>query len=148
MKYILDSDILTYLYNSGFDEHAAVKSRFIKLTQEDIKQISDITLFELEYSCYNANLDKQQEIRTTINDIKKRFQIVPLSSHLASIYGEIKAKLRKSRGTSTKAMKKHNIDLIVASTAIYESSILVANDDIYEALAEINPKFRYENWTL
>ncbi len=82
MKYIFDSDTISYLYNPTTKQHAKVKAKFAQLQDDDVTQISDIILFELEYSYYNADPTKQIEIRTTINDIKTRFQIVPISNRL------------------------------------------------------------------
>lgn len=148
MKYILDSDTITYLYDTKFSQYQAVRNKFEQLKNYDVVQVSFITLFELEYSLYNAPDDKKEGINRRINYIEKTFEVIPIQKNQSSIYGKIKADLKRSTGNSTKGMRKYNIDLIVASTAISESSILVANDEIYKKLAEIDSRFQYENWTL
>lgn len=148
MKYILDSDTITYFYNTELSEHGPVAKRFRQLRNTDVVQVSLITLFELEYSLYNAPPANKAEIQKQIDAVEQDFNIIHLQREHAAIYGEIKTHLRKITGNSTKGMRKHNIDLIVTSTAIFESSILVANDEIYEKLAEIDSRFQYENWTL
>ncbi len=148
MKYILDSDILSYLYDPKSTIYTSVRERFTNLQDEDRIQVSLITIFELEYSIYNAPEIKKDQLTKQLRDVEQRFEVVPITRRFASIYGEIKALIRKSRGTTTKGMRKYNIDLIVASTALTESSVLVANDDIYQSLQEIYPQFQYENWTI
>lgn len=147
MKYIVDSDIVSYLYDPSVEEHKTIAEKFSDFRNEDIIQISLITLFELEYSIFNAKVDsKKQEIRKTIQDIENRFTIIPIRPSLASIYGEIKEILRKSTGNSNKGMKKYNIDLIVASTAISEASILIARDGVYDKIANLKSDFKFINW--
>ncbi len=132
MKYILDSDTISYLYDSNSKLYQTVYQRFAKLHDDDRVQVSLITVFELQYSIYNAPKIKKEQLIKQVKDIQQRFEVIAIGSELAPVYGQIKANLKKSKGSSTKGMRKYNIDLIVASTAISESSILVANDVIYQ----------------
>jgi len=78
---------------------------------------------------------------------KESFTILPISSTGAKVFGEIKKAYKDHRQiTSKETMKKLNIDIILASTAIVESCILVSPDNIYSVLAKLRKGFKYENW--
>ena len=47
-----------------------------------------------------------------------------------------------------KEMRKHNIDIVLASTAISTSSVLVSTDSIYDDIHRFYPIFRYTNWLI
>lgn len=148
MKYLLDTDSVSFLFAKEGNEHELITQKFAVLDDEDIVQVSFMTIFELEYSFSNANdNNKKAEIRETIEQTKRLFQIVPLKIEFAETYGEIKTQLKNYWGSNTKAMKKHNVDLLIASTSLIEKSTLIAHDTIYKDLAEINSQFQYENWT-
>ena len=149
MKFLLDTDSISFLFAKSGDYHKKISQKFSLLKDDDIVQVSFMTIFELEYSCSNATDSiKRKEIRDTIENTKQKFEIVPLKIEYSSIYGEVKTKLKNHWGSTTKGMRKHNVDLMIASTAISESSTLIANDEIYKVLMQIHPPFQYQNWTL
>jgi predicted nucleic acid-binding protein len=43
-------------------------------------------------------------------------------------------------------MKKNDLDMLIASTAMAEDATLVSNDRIFATLMEIESRFRWENW--
>ena len=43
-------------------------------------------------------------------------------------------------------MKKNDLDILIASTAMAENATLISDDGIFERLSEIEPKFKWENW--
>ncbi|MCK5535281.1 MAG: hypothetical protein KAI79_00565 [Bacteroidales bacterium] len=58
---------------------------------------------------------------------------------MATYYGALKYGFQKSTGINRKAIKKHNIDIMIAATALDYDCILVAKDGIYnDHLALIN----------
>jgi predicted nucleic acid-binding protein len=63
------------------------------------------------------------------------------------IFGEIRSEYQKRTGISDNALKKHTVDMILASEAICHHMIFVYNDKIYEKIAEIRSDFKMENWT-
>lgn len=148
MNFIFDTDSVCFLFGKNSNEHTKIRHRILSLNENDVIYVSFITLFELEYSLSNAtDALRKQEIRTTIDNTKQRFQIIPLKLEFASKYGEIKSKLKNHWGNSSKGMKKHNLDLMIASTAISESFVLVAHDVIYKDLFKVYPQIKYECWT-
>jgi predicted nucleic acid-binding protein len=44
-------------------------------------------------------------------------------------------------------MAKHNVDLVLAATAITENLTLVSNDSLFRDLAAIDPRLSVEDWT-
>jgi predicted nucleic acid-binding protein len=47
-----------------------------------------------------------------------------------------------------KLLDQHNIDLILASSAIAEDATLVSNDKIFLSIKEIEPTLKLENWAI
>jgi predicted nucleic acid-binding protein len=147
MDYLLDSDIINFLYDDQRrPEHQKIHQELSKLSNDDRLLTSVLVIYELEYSFYNAPEDKTPAIRNT-NAIFNDFDaILPIVPSAAPIYEEIKANLKKDKNLSRKEMRKHNIDLMLASTAIDTSSVLVCGDKIYQYISKIHNDFVYENW--
>ncbi len=148
MKYLLDSDIITFLYdNERKDYHDAVHRKISQLNDGDELCVSVLALHELEYSFCNAPDDKKERIRQMITSILTDFDaILPINTETAPIFGKLKADLKRMKNLTRKEMRKHNIDLMLASTAIHFSSILVGVDAIYRDIARLHEQFRIENW--
>ncbi|QTA92992.1 type II toxin-antitoxin system VapC family toxin [Desulfonema magnum] len=148
MKYLLDSDAVNVLYDDGRKKHhKAIHRKISLLRDEDMLQISVLVLYELEYSFFNAPADKKICIRNTIDSLLRDFDaVLPVEQVAAPVFGELKALLRKKKNLSRKEMRKHNIDIMLASTAIINSSVLVGADSIYGDIENLNPMFRSEDW--
>ncbi len=116
------------------------------MNDEDILQVSILTIYELQYSCENAPSNKKQQISNTIESIKKTFEIVPLKVSSSELYGKLKTALKQDTGKASKEMLKYNIDLMIASMAIGESSILISADHLYRKIQTLHSQFRLENW--
>jgi hypothetical protein len=50
-------------------------------------------------------------------------------------------------GIGNKDIDRHNIDFILAASAITKRAVMVSNDSIFEKIKEIYPDFLFENWT-
>lgn len=148
MKYLLDSDAVSILYDDTRKaHHEAIHRKIAQLGDEDILNTSVLVLYELEYSFFNAPPDKRIRIRNTIDSLVRDFDaVLPVEQIVAPVFGDLKALLRKEKNLSRKQMRKHNIDLMLASTAIKDSSVLVGADGIYSDIESLNPMFRFENW--
>jgi hypothetical protein len=60
----------------------------------------------------------------------------------------LKKEITIEKNLSKKQASKHNIDIILASTALVESCILVSDDSIYsDYLQKICHNLNIENWT-
>jgi len=70
MKYLLDSDAVSILYDDTRKaHHKAIHGKIGHLGDEDILQTSVLVLCELEYSFFNAPPDKRIRIRNTIDSL-------------------------------------------------------------------------------
>ena len=45
-------------------------------------------------------------------------------------------------------MKRYNVDVLIASVAISESSIVIGADTLYVEIAAVSPYFQYQNWLI
>ncbi len=81
-----------------------------------------------------------------IEFIKEYLEIFPLSVEEIDIFGKIKAKYRQETGINTKALKKNDLDFLIASTAISQAAILVSNDGIFGDIVDYGLGLEFEEW--
>ena len=149
MKYLLDTNILSYLEEQTSPFHARTKGCFFQLSDEDEIFIPILILFELRYSVSAASPEKTQRLKDLVRSYREQFPIMPITERGSEIFGEIKAKYRNERpGINQKALDQHNIDFILASSAIAEDATLVSNDKIFVAIRDIEPSLKLENWAV
>lgn len=94
----------------------------------------------------NAPLELKPAIRQRIESVQTNFTILDLSSRAAQTFGILKKKLRDARKLTERGSRYHNIDLMLAATAVVESCTLVSSDSLYHDLHQLEPDFRYEIW--
>jgi len=146
-KYVLDSDMIWILYDDTRKEfYRMLHAHLATLHDDDILQTSVLVLYELQYSLFNAPEDKKTQIKAAIEHITRDFVIVPVDLLAAPLFGEIKAHLKREKNLNRKEMRKHNIDIVLASTAISTSSILISADSIYDDIQRFYSTFRRINW--
>jgi predicted nucleic acid-binding protein len=153
-KYLLDTNIPVYLEIPDSPFHNPVKESFYQLQDEDQLFVSVLSLYELYYG---VALNKKEgddqsaaQLTMVIEEIKKRFTILPLSGKEASIFGEIKARYKersKEKEEKKETIKKHDVDFILAGLAIEYDLIVVSNDNIFQKIKELFPNLKIENWT-
>ena len=148
MKFLLDSDILSDLYDPSSSGHFPVAARLESLEDADSVFVSILAVYELEYGYAHAPEQKKFALRQTLSDLQSDFPILPLTIEGARLFGSLKERLQVSRGLSKKGSKAHNVDLMLAATAMVEGCVLVSTDSIYRDLHELNPIFLTENWLL
>jgi predicted nucleic acid-binding protein len=149
MNYWLDLDTVSALSEPTSPYHKTVKSHVKHLSEKDTVYLSILSIYELRYSISNTeDEDKISDILQLIQWCKKFFEILPLSEAGAVFYGELKAGLKSKTGMNRKAIKKHNIDLMLAATALDCNCVLVAKDGIYkDHLVLLNRQLMVEDWT-
>ena len=146
-KYILDTNIASLLGSEETQENQKIYEKFYQLDDEDIVMVSIVTLYEATYGLkYSENKEQQEEIRQNIAYIRKYFEIIPLDLREMELFADLKVLYKKKTGINKKAMKKNDLDILIASTAMAENAILISDDAIFEKLSEIEPKFKWENW--
>ncbi len=148
-KYILDTNIASLLGSEENDENKLIFDKFYSLEDDDIVMVSVITLYEVYYGLKNSEDEEQQEeIRQNIEFIQKFFEIVPLDLKEMELYADLKVLYKKHTGINRKSMKKNDLDILIASTAMAENATLISYDGIFKTLEEIEPKFKWENWLI
>lgn len=146
MRYLLDSNTLSDLYEISSPAHSKILSRVASLSEEDSLSVSILALYELEYGLANARAEKKPVLRQRIKNVQARFSIFELSLDAAQIFGRLKKALVDSRGLKDKARKSHNVDIIIAATAVAESCVLVSADSLFRDLQALEPSLQIENW--
>jgi len=120
MKYLFDSNVISDLYDIRAKNHIVIIKKLNSLVNSDSLAISILTLYEFEYAYNNAPDNKKVIIRNDINHLKTNFEITPLSIASAEMFGLLKKKFKDSSIISKENIKKHNIDIMLASCAICE----------------------------
>lgn len=146
MRYLLDSDALSDLYDPEALGHEKVTQQLASLESSDQVFISILALYELEYGFANAPEEKKPAIRKRISDAQRDLPILPLTPEGAGLFGSIKAGLRQLRQLTDKRIKSHNIDLMLAATAISEKCTLVSLDSIYPDVQRLHTGLNVEIW--
>ena len=148
MNYLFDTNIISDLYDTGSKQHPAIIERLNALSDSDSLAVSIVTLYELEYAYANAPDDKKVIIRNDINHLKANFEVAPLSIASAEMFGVLKKQFKDSRMISKENIKKHTIDIMLASCAICDNYIMVSADKIFPALKQLYNGLYIEDWTL
>ncbi len=139
MKYLLDTDTIAAIFDPQSPFFEKTKTRFSYLEQKDRVYISILSFYEVV----------KDKIINLIADLKNYFEILPLSLSGSEIYGQLKADFKQHTGANRKALKKHNIDIMIASISLDNQCILVAKDRIYkEHLVVSNTNLLIEDWTV
>ncbi|HEX6898507.1 MAG TPA: type II toxin-antitoxin system VapC family toxin [Thermoanaerobaculia bacterium] len=146
MRYLLDSDIVSDFYEISSQAHSNIRRKLASLRDEDSVSVSVLSLYEMEYGLANAHAEQKPALRQRIQNVQSRFSILELSLDAAKVFGHLKKSLVDSRGLKKKASKSHNIDLILAATAVAESCVLVSADSLYRDLQAFEPNLNLENW--
>ena len=146
-KYILDTNIASLLGSEETQENRKIYERFYQLNDEDMVMVSIVTLYEATYGLkHSEDKEQQEEISQNIAYIQKYFEIVPLDLREMELFANLKVLYKKNTGINKKAMKKNDLDILIASTAMAENATLISDDTIFEKLSKIEPKFKWENW--
>ena len=148
-KLLLDSDVITALggmEGEYYDKAVHCLTRF----PEPQLCIAMLTFYELEYSIAAAsNQDIQNKIRQSIDSLKANLTVLNLGFEDAQIYGQLKQGFKQRTGINQKALKRHNIDIALASIAIANDCILVGQDGIYsDHLVHLDDRFQHQDWNI
>lgn len=148
MKYLLDSNTVSDIYNPSSGNHHSVIKKLLVLEESDDIFISVLTLYEFEYAFANSPVHKKAEIKATIQQIQQDIIVLPLSPTAAEIFGDLKKLFKELRKINPENLKKHTIDLIIAASALNHKAVLVSADKIYKDVISINAELALEDWTI
>lgn len=148
MKYLLDSNTVSDIYNPSSDNHNQFIKKILALKESDDVFISILTIYEFEYAFSNSPIQKKNEIRATIWQIQQDFIVLPLSPTAAEIFGDLKKSFKELRNIKPENLKKHTVDLMIAADTLSHCAVLVSADKIYHDIQLIKPELNLENWTI
>ncbi|WP_353570963.1 type II toxin-antitoxin system VapC family toxin [Candidatus Albibeggiatoa sp. nov. BB20] len=147
MKYLLDTNTVSDFYNCAATHHEAILQHFTLLKNTDELYISVLSLYEIGYGLANAPENKKTQIHNQLDRMSQDFELLPLLPQSAALFGQLKKQLQDNRALNSKHMKKHNIDLMLATTAITTGCTLVSADKGFIELQGLHVDLYLENWS-
>ncbi len=146
--FLLDTDIVSYGGDDQSLYYTSIIQNLKKLSSTDKIYLSDLSVYEYKAGLYLLDDKERARILKGFNNIMRYINILPLNPDKGGkIFGEIRSEYKKRTGINNKALKKHTVDMILASEAICNDMILVYNDKIHETIAAMRADFKIEKWT-
>jgi predicted nucleic acid-binding protein len=144
MQYLIDSDAVSALTRGDGD----IQKYFSSLGENAVISLCILTVYEFEFSISAcADLGTKSRIEQSLKSLKTHFSIVGLGFEDAKIYGNLKAKFREKTGIDQKTLKRHNLDIALASVAIANNCVVVSRDEIFKNhLQKMDNRLRCESW--
>ena len=148
-RFLPDTNTLSSLMKKTAAHHITISTKFSSLNDEDEVYVSIVSLYEMEYGArHTKNANLATEMRLAIESVKNSFKILNLTEKGAKIFAEIKERYKQETQIGKKALIKHNVDLMIASTAIEIGAILVSNDHkMFKTIQKFQSNFQWEDWT-
>jgi len=146
--YILDTDIISYLWDKKSPHHQKIINTLNNLNDDDIVGLSIVSIYELTYgmnSFKDENLKSIFQNALTMIKKDKDIFIYSLDVVSADFFSELKQLYKSSTGINSKSVKKNDLDFMIASIAMSQKAILVSNDKLFETLSN-DTNLKYENW--
>lgn len=148
-RYVRDSNFLGTLEDSDSPEYKEIFKKLSSLPDEDEVCVSIISIYEYYFGIFNAPDESlSQQLLKTKDTILEIFIILPLTLKSAELYGKIKTAYKKQIGATRAGMRKHNVDFILASTALEQQAVIVSKDNIFLKIQEFEQKLQVENWAI
>jgi predicted nucleic acid-binding protein len=141
LSYLLDTNVISYLADPASPFHARTSEKVGSLPDESALAISVLTLYELAYG--HTRDPGRARLLTIIRDAG--VSVVAPTEAGAEVFAGLKNLYRLRTGARERQLVRHNVDFILASTAITEALVLVSNDAIFQLLTELEPRLRVEN---
>ena len=145
MKYLLDTETISSLYDRQSPDHLRIRNK-LETRLQDTLCVSVLTLYELEYGYSNAPQEQKHRLRNVIERVNRRFVKLPLREDGATLFGELKLYVKTQKSLNKRTVKQHTVDVMLASTAILEACVIVSKDRIYRELVKSNAAFKTESW--
>lgn len=159
--HLLDTNIISVLFDQRRANHVAVRTALEGINQGDAQYVSVVGMAELRYGMQAAALAGQDvtHIRQTLDEAD-RFNLAEINRHTAEAYGEVKARLadhwvdlnRKmprwpedwKERVSGKTLQIDENDLWLVAQAIERNYHLITSDArLIERFAPAVPDLRY-----
>jgi predicted nucleic acid-binding protein len=140
--YLLDTNIVSYLADPSSAFHERVAAAIGSLPDDSRLAVSVLTLYELAYGQERGPAGRH--LLAIIRD--EGVGVLAPSEAGAEVFARLKDAYRRHTGARSRDLVRHNVDLILASTALVEDAVLVSNDAIFATLAALEPRLMVENW--
>lgn len=148
MKLLIDSDVISALSSPERPEFQTVQAFFNSFGGKAKIWLSMITVMEIQYNISDiAGQPEKSRLCANLEVFKHKFDITNISFESAEIYGDLKYNFKQRTGISSKALKRHNIDIALASVAIANDMTLVSQDKIYrDHLQHLDARLKHLYW--
>lgn len=147
-KFLLDTNIIAYLHHKTSAFGSSIKKHLAGLGNDDIVCVSALTIYEISYGeSLTVDPEIQKIFQRMKQTIRMNFLVLPIAENGAEIFARLKSDYGRRTGITKDAAKRHDIDFLLASTAIVHDAVLVSNDRLFEKLNELCPELMFENWT-
>ncbi|MCK5717545.1 MAG: type II toxin-antitoxin system VapC family toxin [Thiomargarita sp.] len=149
-KFLFDTNSLSSLTVEGNDGHDEILSK-IALLHDYKFYASILSIYEMEYGIRHAQHPNIiDEMKTAVQAIKNKFQILPLTEVGSKIFADVKEQYKEQKNLGKKSIIKHNVDLMIVATAIEIGAVLITNDtkdEIPNIIKIFRTDFEWEDWT-
>jgi predicted nucleic acid-binding protein len=139
-RYVLDTNVLSYLADTDSSFHAATHDRLAALADEDEVALSVLSLFELHHWFAYRPSD-----RRLVEELIQDFTVLPLPEGGAERFGRLMRALRG--GLPRRQVQRHALDGMIAVTALEHGAVVVSSDALFARLAVLEPDLRVISWT-
>lgn len=148
MKILIDSDVISALSSPEREEYQQIRRFISSMDEAPYIYLSMLTVFEIEFNIASfKNESDRDSMRKSFNAMVEHFNVLNIDLNSARIYGEMKQCLRERTGINKNALKRHNIDIALASVAIANDCTVISRDKIYaEHLQKIDVRLQYQQW--
>lgn len=96
MRYLLDTNTLSDLYNNNSIDHLKIIAHLQSLKEDDEIVVSILSMYEMSYALQNAPEHKKEQIKQGIDNISQSFLILPLRLNYIEPFGLLKNNLKKT----------------------------------------------------
>ncbi|MCP4154401.1 MAG: type II toxin-antitoxin system VapC family toxin [bacterium] len=144
--YLLDTNTLTVLETPDSPAYRLLMETLTSLSNDTEVYFSILSAYEYQHGISKASQPLSEKLKKTWQTISELFDVLPLSTRGAEIYGDIKSKYQTSTGIGKNEIKRHTIDFIIAATALEFEVVLVSRDKIFKKIQGFYPTLKVESW--
>lgn len=151
-KYILDTNIIHFLEAEKLEERKdTINYNYdnkLNIERNNIL-ISILSICEFESSKTASDNDKiVQDLQEAENFLYNKVARITISGNTPAYYAKIRYLYKKTYGGTSKSLGKHDIDFLIAATALEFDLVVVSNDKIFNRIRKILPEvFKWEDWS-
>ena len=131
VRYLLDTNTASYVIKGNFPR---VRERLLRISMAEVG-ISVVTEAELRFGV--ARLPEATTLKSVVEELLLRVEILPWNSEAARHYARIRAILEKD------GSPMGNLDLMIAAQALAAEVVLVTHDHVFRRVKGL----KVEDWS-